>query len=98
MEEHGLLLACHSGRSKCGSQNGRIAVDRSNLRCCSDAFELGCDCGAKVRIAFALDCYDREAFGYVATTEGIKSTVSVCRGRLSRTRRPLLRELENVEA
>jgi putative transposase len=26
-----------------------------------------------VRVAFALDCCDREALGYVATTEGIKS-------------------------
>ena len=27
----------------------------------------------KVRVAFALDCCDREQIGYVATTEGIKS-------------------------
>ena len=26
----------------------------------------------KVRVAFALDCCDREAIGFVATTEGIK--------------------------
>ena len=40
---------------------------------CSDGFELACDNGEKVRVAFALDCCDREAMGHVATTEGIKS-------------------------
>ena len=49
-----------------------VAVHRSNLRWCSDGFELGCDNGEKVRVAFALDCCDREAMGFVATTEGIK--------------------------
>ncbi len=39
---------------------------------CSDGFEIGCDDGEKVRVAFALDCCDREALGFVATTEGIK--------------------------
>ena len=34
---------------------------------CSDGFEIGCDDGEKVRVAFALDCCDREALGYVAT-------------------------------
>jgi transposase InsO family protein len=34
-------------------------------------FELGCDNGDKV-LAFALDCCNREAMGFVATTEGIK--------------------------
>ncbi len=74
MREHGLLLARHSGRPEGRSHDGRISVDRSNLRWCSDAFALGCDDGGKVRIAFALDCCDREAIGYVATTEGIKGT------------------------
>ncbi len=27
---------------------------------CSDGFEIGCDDGGKVRVAFALDCCDRE--------------------------------------
>ena len=52
--------------------DARIAVAQSNLRWCSDGCELGCDNGEKVRVAFALDCCDREALGYVATTEGIK--------------------------
>ena len=72
MRVHGLLLARHSGRSDERRHDERIAVDRSNLRWCSDAFEVGCDDGGKVRVAFALDCCDREALGFVATSEGIK--------------------------
>ncbi len=40
---------------------------------CSDGFEIGCDNKEKVRVAFALDCCDREAIAHIATTEGIKS-------------------------
>ncbi len=36
-----------------------------------DALKVGCDNGEKVRDAFALDCCDRDAMGYVATTGGI---------------------------
>jgi putative transposase len=35
------------------------------------AFEIGCDNGEKVRVAFALDCCDREAMSFLATTGGI---------------------------
>jgi putative transposase len=33
--------------------------------------EIGCWNGERVRIAFSLDCCDREAMSYVATTDGI---------------------------
>jgi putative transposase len=46
-------------------------VDQSNLIWCSDDFEIGCDNGEKVRIAFMIDFRDREALAFVATTEGI---------------------------
>ena len=72
MKAHGLLLQRHAGGIDARRHDGRIAVDRSNLRWCSDGFELGCDNGEKVRVAFALDCCDREAISFVATTEGIK--------------------------
>lgn len=71
MKVHGLLLERHAGGVE-RRHDGRIAVERSNLRWCSDGFEIGCDNGEKVRVAFALDCCDREAMGHVATTEGIK--------------------------
>jgi putative transposase len=46
-------------------------VEMSDRRWCSDAFEVACDNGERVRVAFALDCCDREAMSYVATTGGI---------------------------
>ena len=73
MKTHGLLLRRHAGGVGQRRHDGRIAVERSNLRGCSDGFELACDNGEKVRVAFALDCCDREAMAYVATTQGIKS-------------------------
>jgi putative transposase len=71
MKTHGLLLQRYVGGAE-RRHDGKIAVERSNLRWCSDGFELACDNGEKVRIAFALDCCDREAMAYVATTQGIK--------------------------
>jgi putative transposase len=73
MKAYGLLLARHAGGVQERRHDGKIAVDRSNTRWCSDGFEIACDDGDKVRVAFALDCHDREAMAYVATTEGIKS-------------------------
>lgn len=71
MKAHGLLLQRHSGRGEERRHDGRVAVDQRNTRWCSDALEIGCDNGEKVRVAFALDCCDREAMGHVATTGGI---------------------------
>ena len=41
MKAHGLLLERHSGHGKDRRHDGRIAVDRSNRRWCSDGFEIG---------------------------------------------------------
>jgi putative transposase len=70
MREHGLLLQRHAGGVE-QRHDGRIAVEGSDLRWCSDAFEVACENGERVRVAFALDCCDREAMSYVATTGGI---------------------------
>ena len=43
----------------------------SDRRWCSDGFEIACDNRERVRVAFALDCCDREAMSWVATTGGI---------------------------
>jgi hypothetical protein len=58
MKVHGLLLDRNSGGAE-RRHDGRIAVDERNRRWCSDGFEIGCDNGEKVRVAFALDCCDR---------------------------------------
>ena len=70
MREHGLLLRRHAGGDQ-RRHDGRIAVAERNRRWCSDGFEIGCDNGERVRVAFALDCCDREAMSFVATTGGI---------------------------
>jgi putative transposase len=48
MKEHGLLLQRHAGGSE-RRHDGRIAGARSDLRWCSDAFEIGCENGERVR-------------------------------------------------
>ena len=73
MKANGLLLERHTGNGEERRHDGRVAVDRSDIRWCSDGFEIGCDNGERVRIAFTLDCCDREAIAWVATTGGIDS-------------------------
>lgn len=70
MREHSLLLQRHAGGAE-RRHDGRIAVEQSDLRWCSDAFEISCENGERIRVAFALDCCDREAMSFVATTGGI---------------------------
>ena len=67
---HGFLLLRHAGGEE-RRHEGRIARDARNTRWCSDGLEIGCDNGKRVRVAFALDCCDREAMSFVATTSGI---------------------------
>jgi len=71
MTKHGLLLERHTGRRRPREHDGQIATIRSNIRWCSDALEFTCWNGEVVRVAFALDCHDREAISWVAITGGI---------------------------
>ena len=73
MKAHRLLLERHTGTGAERRHDGRVAVDQPDRRWCSDGFEIGCDNGERVRIAFTLDCCDREAISWVATTGGIDS-------------------------
>lgn len=70
MKDHELLLARHAGGAV-RRHDGRVAVPERNRRWCSDGFEIACDNGERVRVAFALDCCDREAMSFVGTTAGI---------------------------
>ena len=65
MKASGLLLPKHSGR-KVRVHDGKVATLKSDLRFCSDAFEVRCANGEKVHVAFALDCCDREVVSFVA--------------------------------
>ncbi len=46
--------------------NGKVAVDESNKRWCSDSFEFKCLNGEKVTMTFVMDCCDREVISFVA--------------------------------
>jgi putative transposase len=62
-----------AAQSACGGaerQHGRIAVDELNRRWCWDGFEIACDSGEKVRVAFGRDCCDGKAMSFLATTGG----------------------------
>ena len=70
MKQNGLLLQRHVG-GPCRVHEGEIITPLSNLRWCSDIFEISCWNGEGVRVAFVLDCCDREVISYLASTSGI---------------------------
>ncbi|CAD6557228.1 IS3 family transposase ISButh1 [Paraburkholderia kirstenboschensis] len=70
MRDHQLLLRRLGQRRDTRRHDGRIAVDQSDVRWCSDGFEFRCDYGSPLRVTFALDCRDREAISRAATTGG----------------------------
>ena len=73
MRDHGLLLE-ENQRHHWPSRHirGRVAV-KDNRRWCSDGFEFRCDNGEKLRVTFAMDCCDREALDWAASTGGYDS-------------------------
>lgn len=46
--------------------DGKVAVQRSDLRWCSDGLEIKCDSGQTVTATFAKDCCDREVMAWRA--------------------------------
>ncbi|WP_150755532.1 IS3 family transposase [Pseudomonas fluorescens] len=71
MRDHNLLLERRLKQPGVPRRHeGRIAVQTSDTRWCSDGFEFRCEDGAKLSVTFALDCCDREAIGWVASPTG----------------------------
>ncbi|WP_368076897.1 IS3 family transposase [Burkholderia glumae] len=71
MRTHGLLMQRRAAPVRPQRRHdGKVAVERSNQRWCSDGFEFRCDNGEPLRVTFALDCCDREAMSWAATTAG----------------------------
>jgi putative transposase len=66
MRMHDLQIPPKSRRRTGRAHTGRIATEQSNVRWCSDAFEIACWNGEIVQVGFALDCCDREALAFVA--------------------------------
>jgi len=71
MRLHGLQLTRHTGRRPDLAHDGKVITLKRNLRWSADGFEIACSNAETVRVAFALDCCDREAIGFVASTGGI---------------------------
>lgn len=69
--DHRLLLQRYTGTPLVRLHDGVIAVEHSDERYCSDGFEISCDNGERVRVAFSLDCCDRQTIAFAATTAGI---------------------------
>jgi transposase len=53
-----------------GRSDRRVPLEPGGAFAAASA-EIGCDNGERVRVAFALDCCDREAMSFLATTGGI---------------------------
>jgi len=68
MKQNGLLLTRYTGNLKTTRQHtGKVITLKSNLRWCSDVFEIPCWNKEVVRVVFSMDCCDREVMSYVAT-------------------------------
>ena len=65
MKRAGLLLPKYTGLPE-RPHNGKVITLKSDLRWCSDGFEIRCWNGERVYVAFSLDCCDREAIAWVA--------------------------------
>ena len=65
MREAKLLLQRYGPKPKL-LHDGKIITLASDMRWCSDMFEIRCWDGGKVHVAFSLDCCDREAIAWVA--------------------------------
>jgi transposase InsO family protein len=73
MRNAGLLLPKHTGRVE-RPHNGKVITLASNLRWCSDTFEIRCWNGERVYVAFSLDCCDRGAISWVAAARHLDGT------------------------
>jgi hypothetical protein len=69
LKRQGLLLQRHSGRRKGSLHDGKVVVMRSNLRWCTDVFEILCWNGDIVRIVFVIDAHDREVLAWHAAAD-----------------------------
>ncbi len=71
LQNHSLTLQRHTGQQLGRTHDGMVIAVTSNIRWCSDHFELTCRNGEIVRILFAIDACDREIIAWSATTAGI---------------------------
>ena len=75
MKSQGMLLQRFTGRHIERAHDGIVQTLKSNMRWCSDGFEISCWNGEVVRVAFTLDTCDREAITWRGTTAGISGEI-----------------------
>lgn len=74
MRQNGLLLQKSSLRPT-RQHDGKVMTLASNLRWCSDHFDIRCWNGDVVRVVFSLDTHDREIMAWKATTGGMTGEI-----------------------
>jgi putative transposase len=72
MQMHGLVYP-KANSERQHVPTGKVMTLYSNLRWCSDCFEIKCFNGEKVYVIFVLDTCDREVIRYIAKTTPILS-------------------------
>jgi len=70
MRENGLCLQRYATKPT-KTHDGKIITLKSDLRWCSDGFEIQCWNGEKVQVAFSLDCHDREVIRWLTSNRGL---------------------------
>ncbi|MBC4926531.1 IS3 family transposase [Klebsiella quasipneumoniae] len=75
MQTNNLLLAQSGHRKPERCHTGNVVTLKPDTRWCSDGFEIRCRNREVVRVVFSLDCCDREAICWSATTGGINSVM-----------------------
>jgi putative transposase len=70
MQMNNLTLERHTARRPGRTHEGVVIALKSNIRWCSDHFEVHCRDGAIVRVLFAIDACDREIIAWSAITGG----------------------------
>ena len=73
MKENALLLPQSKKSRREHKRTGKIMTLQSNMRWCSDCFEIICFNGEKVYVSFILDCCDREVISFIAQSRPLLS-------------------------
>ena len=76
MRANNLLLAKYGHKKPDRSHTGNVVTLKPDACWCSDGFEIRCWNLEVVRVVFSLDCFDREAISWSATTGGINSVIT----------------------
>lgn len=68
MRQEQLLLTRHTGKPS-RTHEGQVVTLKSDVRWCSDGFEIRCWNGERVQVSFSLDCCDRAVITHRASID-----------------------------